>query len=142
MVTTLFPIVTQKHKKGEPYQHLLWVSLGIVAAIAVPVTLLALILPETIVQLLFGEKYLGIAPLLWLYALATTLYALANVVINYRLSLGKGRETGFAIAAGVAQVLGIILFHQSLAQVVWVQVIVMGALFVILFWHSVGKNHA
>ena len=67
---------------------------------------------------LFGKQYLGIAPLLWLYALATSLYALANVVINYRLSLGMGRDTRFALAAGVAQILGIILFHQTLAQVV------------------------
>lgn len=142
VVTTMFPIVTQKHKKGEPYQHLLWVSLAIVAAIAVPVTLLALTFPEAIVRPLFGEKYLGIAPLLWLYALATTLYALANVVVNYRLSLGKGRETGFAIAAGIAQVVGIILFHQTLAQVVWVQVIVMGALFILLFWHNSRRQDA
>ncbi len=133
VVTTMFPIVAQKHKKGEPYQHLFWVSLAIVAVIAVPVTLLALFFPEAIVRPLFGEQYLGISPLLWLYALATTLYALANLVINFRLSLGQGRETGFAITAGIAQVAGIILFHQTLAQVVWVQVVVMGALFIVLF---------
>jgi len=140
VVTTMFPIVTQKHKKGEPYQHLFWVSLGIVAAIALPVTLAALLVPEYIVRPLFGDQYLGIAPLLWLYALATTLYALANVVVNYRLSLGKGRETSFAIAAGVAQVAGIILFHNTLSQVVWVQVVVMGALFIVLFWRNLRRT--
>jgi O-antigen/teichoic acid export membrane protein len=142
VVTTMFPIVAQKQKMGEPHAHLLWVSLGIVAGISIPIVLLTLFAPNWVVTVLFGEKYLGIAHLLWLYALATSLYAMANVVINYRLSLGMGRETGFAIVAGVAQVLGIIFFHQTLAQVVFVQVAVMGALFTSLLWWNFGHHKA
>jgi O-antigen/teichoic acid export membrane protein len=133
VVTTMFPIVAQRHKRGEPHRHLLWVSLGIVGGISLVIILATLLFPETIVNILFGKKYLSIAPLLWLYALATTLYALANVVVNYRLSLGQGRETGFTLAAGVAMVAGIIIFHDTLAQVVWVQVVVMAVLFISLF---------
>ena len=136
VVTTMFPIVAQKQKMGEPHAHLLWISLGIVAGVSLPIVLLTLFVPEWVVSILFGDKYLSIANLLWFYALATTLYAMGNVVINYRLSLGMGRETGFAIAAGIAQVLGIIFFHQSLAQVVYVQVIVMATLFLALMWHN------
>jgi O-antigen/teichoic acid export membrane protein len=140
VVTTMFPIVAQKQKKGEPHGHLLWVSLGIVFAVSAPIVLSTLFLPQWIVRILFGVQYLSIAPLLWLYALATALYAMANVVINYRLSLGMGRETRFAIAAGIAQVLGIIFFHQSLAQVVYVQVIVMALLFLSLLWWNFGSR--
>ena len=136
VVTTMFPIVAQKQKMGEPHAHLLWVSLGIVAGVSLPIVLLTLFVPEWVVSILFGDKYLSIANLLWFYALSTTLYAMGNVVINYRLSLGMGRETGFAIAAGIAQVLGVIFFHQSLAQVVYVQVIVMATLFLALMWHN------
>ena len=132
VVTTMFPIVAQKQKRGEPHRHLLWVSLGIVGGISLPVVLLTFFIPKLIIGLLFGSAYLGVADLLWLYALATTMYALANVVVNYRLSLGMGRETGMALAAGVAQVLGILFFHRTLAEVVWVQVIIMAALFLAL----------
>lgn len=142
VVTTMFPIVAQKQKMGEPHGHLLWISLGIVAGVSAPVILLTLIVPEFVVQILFGEKYLGIAPLVWQYALATSLYAMANVVINYRLSLGMGKETGFAIAAGLAQVIGIMLFHRSLEQVVFVQVAVMTGLFVSLLWKNFIHDHA
>ncbi|MFN8382297.1 MAG: oligosaccharide flippase family protein [Anaerolineales bacterium] len=132
VVTTMFPIVAQKQKRGESHRHLLWVSLGIVGGISLPVVLLAFFIPKLIIGLLFGSAYLGVSDLLWLYALATTMYALANVVVNYRLSLGMGRETGMALAAGVTQVLGIIFFHKTLAEVVWVQVIIMAALFLAL----------
>ncbi|MFZ4572687.1 MAG: hypothetical protein ACOYM0_16310, partial [Bacteroidales bacterium] len=46
--------------------------------------------------------------------------------------LGAGKSTGLVIAAGLAQVLGILIFHGTLAQVVWVQVIVMAVLFILL----------
>jgi hypothetical protein len=36
----------------------------------------------------------------------------------------------------VAQVLGILLFHRTLAEVVWVQVIVMAALFTLLLIYN------
>ena len=141
VVTTMFPIVAQKQKMGEPHGHLLWLSLGIVMAVSAPIVMLTLFIPEWIVKILFGTQYLQIAPLLWLYAFATSMYALANVIINYRLSLGKGRETRFAIAAGIAQVIGIILFHETLAQVVYVQVIVMAVLFIsLLFWNYMTRS--
>lgn len=141
VVTTMFPIVAQKQKMGEPHGHLLWLSIGIVLAVSTPIVLLTFFIPESIVSVLFGPQYLEVAPLLWLYALATSMYALANVIINYRLSLGKGRETRFAIAAGIAQVLGIILFHKSPTQVVTVQVIVMATLFVsLLLWNYLNRS--
>jgi O-antigen/teichoic acid export membrane protein len=129
VVTTMFPIVAQKHKKGEAHAYLLWLSLGIVGVISLPVVGLTAFFPELIVTLLFGKQYIGVASLLWLYALATSLYALANVVVNYRLSLGATKNTSFVLIAGACQVLGIILFHASLAQVVWVQVCIMAVLF-------------
>ena len=141
VVTTMFPIVAQKQKMGQPHGHLLWLSLGIVTAVSAPIVLLTSFAPNWVVSILFGKEYLSIAPLLWLYALATSLYALANVVINYRLSLGKGRDTGFAIAAGIAQILGIIMFHQTLGQVVIVQMIVMAALFISLLWWNFGHQN-
>ncbi len=140
VVTIMFPMVAQKHKKGEPHGYLLWLSLGIVAAISLPVILGTRVFPEFIVTLLFGKQYLAVASLLWLYALSTSLYALANVVVNYRLSLGAGKSTGLVIAAGVSQVIGIILFHNSLAQVVWVQVWIMCILFIILLGNDLIMN--
>jgi O-antigen/teichoic acid export membrane protein len=141
VVTTMFPIVAQKQKIGEPHVHLLWLSLGIVLTVSTPIVLLTLLIPQQIVTVLFGIQYLEIAPLLWLYALATSLYALANVIINYRLSLGEGRETRFAIGAGMAQLIGIMLFHETLAQVVYVQVVVMATLFLsLLGWNTLRRS--
>lgn len=132
VVTVLFPIVAQKHQKGEPHRHLLAISLGLVAVVSGVILGASLIIPNWIVNILFGEAYLSIAPLLWLYALATTIYALANVVITYRISLGQGTGSWIAVGGGVTQVVGLWLFHSSLREVVVAQIIIMTGMFIIL----------
>jgi O-antigen/teichoic acid export membrane protein len=138
VVTTLFPIVAQRQAKGEPHRILLWLAMGLVVVVAGGVIGATLLFPNLIVQVLFGDAYLGIAPLLWLYGVATALYALANVVINYRLSLGDGFGSVLAVIAGIAQVVSLWLFHDSLRQVVFVQIGIMVALFAgLMVWDTI-----
>ena len=132
VVAAMFPLVAQKQQRGEPHRHLLWMALGLVALASLAVIAAALVVPGLMVRVLFGEAYLAIAPLLWLYAVATMLYALANVVINYRLSAGDGGGSALAMLAGTAQVAGLWLFHSSLREVVIVQIVLMVGLFVLL----------
>jgi polysaccharide pyruvyl transferase CsaB len=135
VVAVMFPIAAQRHQKGLSHRHLLWLSLGLVALVSLGVIGFALVAPGLLVRLLFGAAYLPIAPLLWLYAVATALYALANVVISYRLSVGGGGGSMLAVLAGAAQVAGLWLFHGSLGEVVLVQVFLMAALLVaLLIW--------
>ncbi len=132
VVTAMFPIVAQREQRGEPHRHLLWLSLGLVAFVSTGIVGATLLTPELIVRLLFGAAYLQIAPLLWLYALTTALYALGNVVIHYRLSVGNGGGSLLSLGAGLAQVGGLWLVHSTLREVVLVQLGIMGALLAML----------
>ncbi|MCS7056277.1 MAG: ATP-binding protein [Thermoflexales bacterium] len=137
IVTAMFPIVAQRYSRGQRHRHLLLLSLAIVLAGSLAIVTLTYSFPEAIVQVLFGPAYLPIAPLLWLYALATTAYALANVVINYRLSIGSADAAYLAIGVGALQVLLLWIFHESLHQVVSIQLGLMICFFVVLLaWDS------
>lgn len=140
VVVTLFPIVAQKQARGEPHRHLLWAGIGVVVGVSLPIVAGTAIVPELVVRLLFGAEYLPVAPLLLLYAVVTVLFAVANVLINYRLSLGNGGGSLLAALAGVAQVAGLWLLHGSLAQVVLVQLAVMGALVGLLIAWDIGLS--
>ena len=108
-----------------------------VAAASLVIVAFTVFVPEWIVNVLFGEAYLSVAPLLWLYAIATMLYSLANVVINYRLSADSQFGTYLAVVGGLAQVIGLWIFHASLRQVVIAQIIIMsGLLIALLIWDS------
>jgi O-antigen/teichoic acid export membrane protein len=135
IVTAMFPIVAQRFHRGQSHRHFLYFALSVVAAGSLVIVAITYFFPEPIVRILFGPAYLSIAPLLWLYALATMFYALANVVINYRLSIGNTGGTYLAIVAGVAQVLLLWFWHDSLQEVVMIQLGLMAALFgVLLVW--------
>lgn len=132
VVAVIFPMVAQREQRGESHRHLLWAGLGLVGLVSAGIIAASWAFPQLIIRSLFGDAYLDIAPMLWLYGLATGLYAMANVVVNYRLSAGNKAGTWFTLAAGAAQVVFIILFHETLLQVVMVQVVLMGALFATL----------
>lgn len=135
VVTALFPVVAQRQQRGEPHRGLLGLGLGLVAGAGLPIVAGAWLWPDAVVRLLFGADYLAAAPLLWLYALATTLYALANVVVSYRLALGQGGGAWLVLLGGVAQVAAIARFHATLDQVVLAQVWAMaGLLALLLAW--------
>lgn len=132
VVTVLLPAVAQRHQKGLPHRRYLWLSLAAVLAVSVGVTGGAFLFPGLIVGILFGSAYLSIAPLLGLYAVATTLYSLANVVITYRLSIGNGQGGSLAVIGGAAQVVALWFLHSSLQEVVVVQIALMSGLLVAL----------
>lgn len=137
VVAVMFPTVAQKQQKGEPHRYLLAISLGIVGVVSLGIIGLIAIVPELIISLLFGQAFLSIAPLLWLYAVATMLYAMANVVVNYRLSLGNGGGSALAVLAGLAQVMGLWFWHNSLLTVVMIQICIMAALLtILLMWDA------
>lgn len=143
VVTVLLPVVAQRHQRGERHSHLLWLSLAAVLLVSMGVTGVSYLYPTQIVGLLFGSAYLSIAPLLWLYAIATALYALANVIITYRLSTGNGWGSLFAVAAGLTQVGTLWMVHGSLAQVVHLQIVIMsGLLGALLGWELWQRRQA
>ncbi len=137
VVMVMFPIVTQRQQRGEGHRSLLWVSLGIVALVSCFIILVSMMFPELVVETLFGKQYLAISALLWLYALATAFYALANVLVTYHLSLGNGWGNYLVLGAGIAQVGCLLVWHTTLWTVVFVQVCTMAALLVaLLLWQS------
>jgi O-antigen/teichoic acid export membrane protein len=137
VVTTLFPVVAQLERQGKSHRHLLGYSLGLVGVISSLILVATILQPELIMSILFGNAYLESAPLLWMYALATAFYSMANVIITYRLSAGNGGGSVFAIVAGISQVLGLCIWHESLQQVVLIQVYIMAGLFtLLLLWDT------
>jgi O-antigen/teichoic acid export membrane protein len=95
---------------------------------------LAAVFAPLILTVLYGDAYTIAAGLLAPYALAASLYTLTNLVITYQLSLGNGREAYLPIVAGGAQIMLVFLFHESLIQVIQIQIILMGGLFFTILW--------
>ena len=128
-VMLLLPPVITKRKNGENTIPALLKYLSYISILAGFIVSFTFLFPTFSVTMLFGRDYIGIAPLLGWYALATSFFAISNVFAYYFLSLDKYIPTLISAIFGISQIALIVVFHNNLDEVVLMQVIAMGALF-------------
>lgn len=142
-VMLLLPEVVRKHKAGESTRTILFKYVSYISILALSIVVACFLFPNLIVQMMFGEAYVSVSHLLGPYALATGLFAVANLFTYYFLSLGKYKPVYLSFIGGFLQIGGIILMHNSLEQVVWVQIGSMALLLIIqvLYYLKAYKVH-
>ncbi len=85
----VFPKAAEKHESGERHFHLLLKGLALVTLISGVIVLAYALFPGIIIQLVYGKKYIAIAPYLWRYGLAMMFFSMIGLMINYSLSINK-----------------------------------------------------
>lgn len=128
----VFPLVAARHKAGEAHLDLLFLALAVVGVVSLGVALVCALVPNLVITLLFGKAYLAAASLIAPYALITALYALANVVSNHYLALGSHRAGYLPLLGAGAQVVLLLLFHDSVLGTIWIQLWAKGGLLLLL----------
>lgn len=124
-VMLLLPKVLTLQKEGKNTQPILIKYVGYIVALSTIIVATTYFFPNLVVNLMFGEDYLSIAPLLWKYALATSIFAIANIFAYYFLSINKYTPVVISALLGLTQIILIVMFHKSLEQVVEMQIISM-----------------
>lgn len=129
-VMLLLPKVILLKKEGKNTQPILLKYVAYIAILSSTIVLVTYFFPEEVILVLFGDKYLSIAFLLWKYALTTSIFAIANIFAYYFLSINKYLPVVASAVLGFTQIILIILFHNSLEQVVEMQIFSMFILLV------------
>jgi O-antigen/teichoic acid export membrane protein len=142
-VMLLLPTVVELKKEGKKTAPTLFKYVGYIAAISITIILACLAFPQTIITLLFGDSYISMAPLLWKYAIATSMFAISNIFAYYYLSLDKYVPVVISGVFGMLQMLLVIFYHDSLEQVVYMQIIAMMLLLIIqLIYFKYDSNRS
>ncbi len=129
-VMLLLPKVVEKQKEGRATAPILFKYVSYIGLLSAGIVLSCYLVPERIIDLMFGAAYLPMADLLWQYALATSLFAVSNIFAYYFLSLDHYVPVVLSGILGLSQILLVLWFHSSLAMVVQVQIIAMVVLLV------------
>lgn len=140
IATVIFPIAAQRAHRGEPHRSLAFLSTGVALAIGGVISIACAVMPDFIIRVLFGSEYLDVSNLLWIYAVATTFYTVASTLVQYQLGLGRIAGSVLTLAAGVLQVLLLSAFHDSLRQVVMLQLGLMAGLCAITLAWTFGPT--
>ncbi len=132
VATTLFPAAAQRGERGEDSNGLLWGGLGIVATMGVCFVVGAAFLGGTVLGRVFGPEYSDVSgPLAW-YAFATSLFAMANLIVSHHLSTGRTTEAVLLLVGGLGQTAMLLINRGSIDSLIQAQVISMLTLFLVV----------
>lgn len=127
----LFPAAAAAGAKGERATPILRTGMSYVGMISLVMTVAYFLFPTLVITLMFGADYKDIAPLLWPFAIAMSLFTLIGTYAKYELATGS---TSFAVPLLVGTALEVallVLFHPSLLAVVAVLAL---TFFLTLIW--------
>ena len=131
IASAMFPVSAASPRDEHPSQvlkaPLLLVS-GLSAVFIITVTLL----PRFVVGLILGQQFAHADALLGIYATATAIYAMSMVVIAYEMSRRIANTGWLQLVISALTVVGIALFHESLKDVIVVQIVTMTILLVLV----------
>ncbi|MDQ3098197.1 MAG: oligosaccharide flippase family protein [bacterium] len=126
LIIVMFPQIVQRVAQKKNFLPLFSVVLAVVTAGAGFVTIIYILFPTVVISLLFGSKFLAAAPYVGLFSISQLAYALVNLFSYFFLSIGRNKTAGLVMVAAILQGIGIMLFHESIWQIVTVSIIVLG----------------
>jgi O-antigen/teichoic acid export membrane protein len=129
VATVMFPRAVSVNKDYKAFIILLKKFGVIQVFFAVSMVLLFTLFPSLITHTLFGEKFASSIPYLALYTLFVGLYVLANFAVLSLVALGAKKFSLYMPVFLVIQLIGLVLFHGTLYQIILVNIISLLLLF-------------
>ncbi|MDH4280350.1 MAG: hypothetical protein OEW83_19980 [Acidimicrobiia bacterium] len=127
-VATLFPAVARREATGSNTDELLVGGLAVVGVACGGMVAASALFGNLFFRSILGPEYEAAASMLVSYATATSLFAVANLVVTHQLSLGRTIQSRLLVIGAVGQTVLVVLARSSLPAVVNVQVLAMTAL--------------
>jgi len=137
VVNTMFPVSAGAGSEEHEGNPVLFTSLLLVFLILAGLIFGLWMVPSFLWKTLFGShfdlgSYGALAPLLILYAITTGVYSLSSVIITYEMSRKIANTSWLQLAFSGALALGVYMLHQTLRQVILVQLVLMVVLLCVL----------
>ena len=119
----MFPLIAQRHSRGLTYKKILTASILVTLGIAGAILTIYWLFPELSVRALYGEKFTAAAQYLIWFGLFMLTFTIANLIISFYLSIEKTSFVFIPPIFALAQVIGIILYHETILEVIKVSLI-------------------
>jgi O-antigen/teichoic acid export membrane protein len=135
----MFPLVSKRKSDGENFHKIFWFGFLLIGFICVLMLTVYKTIPEFAVSLLYGNQYLYAAKLLFPFGLFIAFFTLVTYLVGFYLSVNHTKIVTILAGAAILQIIGIILFHTSLLEVITVSTVVTFACLILLLALLKGK---
>jgi O-antigen/teichoic acid export membrane protein len=135
----IFPIVSEDQAANRNVEKVILQGIFMIMIIILVIFLIFGLFPKMMVYLLFGEKYSSMIPYVVWIAMSMSLYTINFTLSNIFLSLKATASIFLICFASIAQITLIILFHQSISQIISISIIISALLLLtlLLYYASV-----
>jgi O-antigen/teichoic acid export membrane protein len=113
----LLPEATRRAKTGEDARPILLRTLGLIAAMAVPMVLIYSVAGEPLLRIVFGEDLTEASDALPFLGLAMSLLACSYLSVQYLLAMGKASFLSVLAVGVVVEVVGLLLIGDDLTAI-------------------------
>ena len=140
IVGVMFPMAAHAHSNHTDPTKVFKKAIFLVSLIAFVILLSYFILPDFIIKILIGSKFLSISKFLGWFGIAMFLYSLVSLFAQYFLSTGKTKCAYLVGIGAILQAILISIFHANLWQIIWTMNGVMLAILLLLTFYYFKMN--
>jgi O-antigen/teichoic acid export membrane protein len=116
--TILLPHVALRSARGGSVARYLVAAIVVTMMVIAPIALLAAFVPELIIRVLAGVRFIGGALLVLPYVLAAAALALANVLSAYAVGRHRFGFVPYLLVIAVCEITAVVLRHGSALEIV------------------------
>lgn len=124
IMMVMFPLISARVTSGRSYLLPLLGSLVLSLGASLGIIFVFLFFGQQIINLLYGQKYLGAVPYLSLYSFYMAIYGLNAILTYFILSISYYRPVFILFIISLLQGVLIFFFHQSIFRVIGVNIII------------------
>lgn len=139
----LLPVVAERSSKGEKSQSVVYFSVLLVGILSSCISIGYWLFPSVFLGLLYGSSFVQASTYLGLFAIFSSLYTVSYTLVTALLGIGAFSVWGYLLVAACLQYAGIQYMHQSMYQVISVNIAVTALLVVtlLLYYRHAVKTH-
>jgi len=123
IASVLFSMSAENSHKGESSHSILKIALTLVLFASLVAIFVYFAYPVFILGMLFGSKYVVVAPFLGWFAIAVTLFSLSNVIFQYLLSIHKTKISYAFMLIAIILVILIELYGTNIGAILTILII-------------------
>jgi len=115
----MFPMAADAHSSLSHPAKVLKKAIFLAVPIGLAIVFCFFFIPDFIIKILIGSKFLLIGKYLGWFGLSMFLYSLVALFSTYFLSVGKARGAYLVGVGALLQIILISIFHTNLWQIIW-----------------------
>ncbi len=136
----MFPMIAEKHERGENTANILMKSLVYTALLSGSVAVIYLLFPQLVIKV-FGQGYAAALPLVAPYGFAMFFFSLTVIFMHYHLAIKNMRYVAIFAGLTILEVLLLSVFNSSIQEMVDILLIANFSLLVISLLYTWRCGH-